>query len=81
MTNTNVLVGGSNVSGNIGSCEIKSDNVSIDYWHYKAIAVNSCTGNIISENIIFDSSGFGWLAGIIILICFLGMIFNINIEE
>lgn len=74
MENTKVIVGGANVSGNIGSCEIKSNSFSTNSWRTQTVAVNSCTGEIISTKEYFDYGiiyfplviilivgGIGWL--------------------
>lgn len=54
MEKTNVIVGGSSVNGNIGSCEIKSNTHSINSFYNQTISINSCTGEIMSNNTYFD---------------------------
>lgn len=54
MEKTNVIVGGSNVEGNIGSCAIKSENFSKNSWYTTTVAVDSCTGEKVAENTYFD---------------------------
>lgn len=67
MDKTNVIVGSPNIEGNIGSCEIKSTNISTSAFYVKTIAVNSCNGAIVAENgPYFDST---WIAIPIILFC------------
>lgn len=52
-TKANVIVGGSNVSGNIGSCSIESNEVKTQdrIWtaDYSVIQINSCTGEIVAQ--------------------------------
>lgn len=48
-----LIVGGS-VSGNVGSCEVKSTDIKISSWSYRTIAVNSCTGQVVSESTYRD---------------------------
>lgn len=54
-TQSTVVVGGA-VEGNIGSCEVKSTSVSLDSWHTQTLAVNSCTGEVVSNNSYYDWS-------------------------
>ena len=68
MEKTNVIVGGSNVNGNIGSCEIKSDNFSTSSWRTQTVAVNSCTGEIVSSKEYFDVGVIYFPAIIIIIV-------------
>lgn len=53
---TNIILGGGNIEGNIGSCEIKVTYVSMDSWHTTSMAVNSCNGQIVAQNTYFDWS-------------------------
>jgi len=55
MENT-LLVSSPNVSGNIGSCEVKSVSFEKDSFHTMTVATNSCSGQIISQNVYFDWS-------------------------
>lgn len=50
MDKKNIVIGGGNVSGNIGSCSIQSTDVPLSSWSYQTIAVNSCTGEIVASN-------------------------------
>lgn len=68
--NTTTLVTSPNINGNIGSCEIKSNSYSVDYWHSQTTAVNSYTGQTIAQNTIFDSSGLLWLPITLIIALF-----------
>ena len=45
-----LIVGSPNINGNVGSCEIKSQEYRTDFWHYQTTALNSCTGEIIAQN-------------------------------
>lgn len=54
MTNTNVIASSPNISGNIGSCEVKSTDVSVTTFQVNTIAVNSCTGEIVSQHQYYD---------------------------
>lgn len=49
-----VVLGGSNVEGNIGSCEVKTATLSKSSFYTQTIAVNSCSGEIISNNTYYD---------------------------
>lgn len=72
MDKTNVIVGGSNVSGNIGSCEIKSDSYQKTLFTVQTTAINSCTGEIISQSTYFDT---GWLFGVPVIFLLIGFVF------
>lgn len=65
-----LIVGSPNINGNVGSCEVKSDSFQKDFWHRETVAVNSCTGQIISESIYLDGSWvlFGLIVIVIILL-------------
>lgn len=71
MEKTNVIVGSPNVSGNIGSCEIKSTNFQKTLFTKQTTAVNSCTGEIFSQSVYFDSN---WLFGLPILYLLVGFV-------
>jgi len=53
MQTTN-LVSTPNITGNIGSCEIKSDTFSKNSFYSTTVAVNSCTGEIVSQNTYYN---------------------------
>ncbi len=74
MEKTNVIVGGSNVEGNIGSCEVRKTEYSKDSWNSGVILQDSCTGKIVGQYeyydwsyiyfplvIIFVIGGIGWI--------------------
>lgn len=67
MEKTNVIVGGSNVNGNIGSCEIKSNSYQKSLFYVETAAVNSCTGEIISKTTYWDSTWL-WFGLIVIIV-------------
>lgn len=60
MENTKVITTSPNIAGNIGSCEIKSDSFSKDSWYTTTIAVNSCNGQIVSQNTYFEWGIIYW---------------------
>jgi hypothetical protein len=62
-----VLVGG-DVTGNIGSCEVKSSNFSVSSFYTETVAVNSCTGEVVSQNIYYDWSYIYFPAALIFII-------------
>lgn len=69
MDKTNVIVGGSNVNGNIGDCKVNSETFQKSLFYSQTTAVNSCSGEVISSEVIWDS---GWLFfGLICIIVFL----------
>lgn len=72
MNKTNNLVVAGGVNGNIGSCSIVSTNISKGAFTVETMAVNSCTGEIVSHtDAYFDSS---WIAiPVIIIFLFLGI--------
>lgn len=51
-----IVTNGSGINGNVGSCEVKTAYVQKDSWNTTAIAVNSCTGQVIESNTYFDWS-------------------------
>lgn len=56
---TNTAIVGGNVTGNIGSCKIESTGVDVSSFYKYTVAVNSCTGEVVSKSeVYFDSS---WL--------------------
>jgi hypothetical protein len=54
MDNTKIIVGGANVNGNVGSCEVKTTTTSVDSWHTASYAVNSCTGEVLLQKTYYD---------------------------
>ncbi len=55
MTQT-AIVGG-NVSGNIGSCSVIATDMSTSLMYQKTVAVNSCTGAVVSESPEYIGAG------------------------
>ena len=57
MANTN-LISTPNIEGNIGSCEVKTVENTTDnqIWRTETTVIftNSCTGEIIKENVYYD---------------------------
>lgn len=81
MENTKTLnvISTPNIEGNIGSCEVKSTQFSKGFWKSETVAVNSCTGQIIADNIYVDSAPI-LLIGLASLI-FFGVIIDIMSES
>ena len=77
MTNTNVLVGGSNISGNIGSCEIKNNTYSVSSFITRSTSINSCTGQIVSDNTYYDWSYIYFPGAIIAIVIFIAIFFRV----
>lgn len=48
MKNTAII--GGNVTGNIGSCSVVSTDISTSMMYQKTVAVNSCTGEVVSQS-------------------------------
>lgn len=72
-----LIVGSPNISGNVGSCEIKSNEFSVSMFKSQTVAVNSCTGEIVASN-IFISSDFIFYGIVIILIILFIWVINKN---
>ena len=53
---TNNIVSTPNITGNIGSCEIKTSSMSVSSFYTQTMAVNSCTGEIVSQQTYYDYS-------------------------
>lgn len=66
-----IVVGSPNINGNIGSCEVKSNTFSLDSFHNQTVAVNSCTGDVVSQTIYFEYGIIGFPAVIIFSIILL----------
>jgi len=76
-----IVVGSPNITGNIGSCEVKSQNISLDSFHTQTIATNSCTGQIIAQNSYFDYSSFIFITfGIVFALVFTVLIGKIIVD-
>ena len=67
MANTPVVMTNGNVQGNIGSCEIKTSEVSVSSFYKRSIALDSCTGQIVSDNTYYDWE-YIYVPGVIIVI-------------
>ena len=78
---TNNIVSTPNITGNIGSCEVKSAEFRTSVFTLQTTAVNSCSGEVIASNTYFD---YGIIIGIpivllvIIMFGFLISIFNLR---
>jgi len=68
-----VITTSQNIEGNIGSCAIEKTGGFIDMFHRQVYFINSCTGEIVSQNVFFD-----WFALIFLAILgglvFLGLL-------
>jgi hypothetical protein len=47
---TNTAIIGGDVTGNIGSCSVVATDISTSLMYQKTVAVNSCTGIVVSES-------------------------------
>lgn len=56
---TNTAIVGGNVTGNIGSCSVVSTDINTSFMYQKTVAVNSCTGVIVSESPEYMGVGAG----------------------
>lgn len=66
MTNQPInVVSSPNVEGNIGSCEVKVSTMPVSSFYVRAIATNSCTGQIVGDNTYYD---WGYIYGPAIVI-------------
>ncbi len=52
--NTKVIASSPNLTGNLGSCEVKSTTYSIDSWHSGVILQDSCTGKLLAQHEYYD---------------------------
>ncbi len=71
---TNTLVSSPNIEGNIGSCAIQSTNIPLDSWHTQTIAINSCTGKVVSQTSYFEWGGTLLVGAIILFILLIGTV-------
>lgn len=76
MTTTN-LISTPNITGNIGSCEVKSITTAVSSFYNQVIVSNSCTGEIITNATYFDYMGLGF--GALIGCCVLSILFFVLI--
>ena len=51
---TNTLVSSPNITGNIGSCKVDSQTYSLSSFYKETVAVNTCTGEIVSRTTWYD---------------------------
>lgn len=49
-----IVVSSGNITGNVGSCSITSQDISVSSWTTETVAVNSCTGAIVADNTYFS---------------------------
>jgi len=78
--NNNIIASSPNIAGNIGSCEIKSDTYNISSFYCRTMAVNSCTGEVVSDTTFFQW-GYIYLPFIIFLgITLVGILLNLEVK-
>lgn len=65
------LIVGGNVSGNVGSCEVKSDFYKVSFFKEETVAVNSCTGEIVAQNIYLNGASIVGVVGLCAVALFL----------
>ena len=68
-----VAITGGEIVGNIGSCQVNTERVQTGFWTTQEIAVDSCSGEIISQAEFFDH-GFLWFG----LLCAILLTFFIS---
>lgn len=56
--NVVIPIAGQNITGNIGSCAINANSYSVSFFTMEVVAVNSCTGEIISREQMTNGSLF-----------------------
>lgn len=54
------------VEGNIGDCKVNEESYNVSFWIREVTVTDSCTGQIIAQNQMFDH-GFVWF-GLVLLI-------------
>lgn len=74
--NTNTLVASPNINGNIGNCQINSTDSTVDTFHTMTIAINSCNGEIVNQNVHLESTFI--IVPIIVLTMVLGAILMVK---
>ena len=50
MDKTTVVAVTPSVSGNVGSCQVNSQDIPVSSWTIETVAVNSCTGDVVAQN-------------------------------
>ena len=68
MDNTKVIVGGSEVTGNIGSCSVKETKYYKDSFHTGVILQDTCSGKIVGRYEYYDWSYVYFPAVLIVII-------------
>lgn len=67
---TPVVVSQGAVSGNIGSCQVNTTDVQVDWNTVRTIAVNSCSGEVVGDYSHLDMGvliGGGLIGSIVLL--------------
>ena len=70
MNKTAVVAISPNISGNVGSCAVTSNSFQKTLFTVETVAVNSCTGEVVSQSVYFDST---WLFGVPIILIMIGI--------
>ncbi len=71
MKENKIIVAGG-VNGNIGDCKVNSESMYLDSFHLRTIAVNSCTGEIVSDSgAYFDVIPFLFFGAFVLFSVFL----------
>lgn len=75
---TNTIVGGENITGNIGSCSVVATKTQVDNSffteRYLSIAVNSCTGKTVSQSEYQTYEGVWMIIPIVLVVLFIGFL-------
>lgn len=69
MQSKTVAVVGGEVTGNIGSCSVVSTNITVSSFYKETVAVNSCTGQVVADNIWYYWSYVAVPVTIFVIIC------------
>lgn len=69
--NTNNIISTPDITGNIGSCELKTVNIQIGNTlfteKYQSTVLNSCSGEIVSSNAYTTYSGLWGIPALLII--------------
>lgn len=65
------VVPGSNVEGNIGSCNVQATSAKYDFWNQQTVLTNSCTGEIVSRSVYPDQAVVNLFAYFFLFLVFL----------
>lgn len=68
------VIAGSNVEGNIGSCSVIPSSYPVDFWYKEVVAVNSCSGEVVSKEVIFNGDIIFAGVAMLLLLAFIGAI-------